>query len=80
MNFFHDGLCSGWIFPLLLMRIGTKVISDMLDGNLTPIVPLHPMLIVDFRIPSLTFTNLTFGKNLSKNPTNIFSKKLERKI
>lgn len=52
----------------------------MLDGNLTPIVPLHPMLIVDFRIPSLTFTKLTFDEKLRKNPVNIFSEKLEEKI
>jgi hypothetical protein len=52
----------------------------MLDGNLTPIVLLHPMLIVNFRIPSIKFTKLTFDENLNKIAINIFSEKLERKI
>ena len=62
------------------MQIESKVISDMLDGNLTPIVPLHPMLIVNIRIPSIIFTKLPFIKNLSKSPISVFSEKLERKI
>ena len=62
------------------MQIESKVISDMLDGNLTPIVPLHPMLIVNIRISSMIFTKLPFIKNLSKSTVSIFSEKLERKI